>query len=276
MIMSGYSWAEVLSWLIGLLVLYEVLVYVIFTFGKKLTETKKKGFELDDGSGEETTESRIAKIDEMDDSSYENNEYYEISDELFAKDTGQRREEADEPIESDVGVNIDTGQVVETSPPLQNEEEDGDKNLPINVETESTTNTDEIEKNFEDAESDIFYSDNEIISINNDLFSVENVIQTDVLGDSVGADSGNVQNFTSELIETEVDKVNIEKKDINFEGCEPFDSFDFKSLSGELERIKEKSTQYVESLLNINDKEPKKHDSDQDYDETPEQEIDEE
>lgn len=274
--MSGYSWAEVLSWLIGLLVLYEVIVYVIFTFGKKLTETKKKGFELDDGSGEETTESRIAKIDEMDDSSYENNEYYEISDELFEKDTGQRREDADEPIESDVGLNIDTGQVVETSPPLQNEEEDGDKNLPINVETESTTNTDEIEKNFEDAESDIFYSDNEIISINNDLFSVENVIQTDVLGDSVGADSGNVQNFTSELIETEVDKVNIEKKDINFEGCEPFDSFDFKSLSGELERIKEKSTQYVESLLNINDKEPKKHDSDQDYDETPEQEIDEE
>lgn len=290
MLLSGLSWGEVLSWLIGLLVLYEVSVYVIFTYGKKLVGPSKKGFELDDGSGEESTEARIAQIDEMDEASYENIEFHDVGAEAYSEvqpedepvDEPRQETERAEPQVGEDGMyhsempDVDGGQETAEAKETQTEDEDDDDNdhLPTNVETESASDeVDEVKHNFELAEEDVFFSEEEIREMGHGLFSPENVIEADVLGDGDGANTRNVRNLAPELVETGDGIENKGKKRFTFEDSEPLPPLDYNSLKEDLNKNRSLSTQYVAQLQ---DREDKSEGSDRyeenSDDETPDQE----
>lgn len=85
MILSGYSWADVIPVILGGLVLYEIVVYVGFTYGKLIFGLRNKGYVLDDDYYyEESTERRIAEIDELDESAYDSIECIEVGDNSYS------------------------------------------------------------------------------------------------------------------------------------------------------------------------------------------------
>lgn len=286
MILSGYSWAEVLSWLIGLLVLYEVSVYVIFTYGKKLFGPPKKGFELDDGHSDESTESRIAHIDEMDDTAYENNEFKEIGENYFENDSGGGGDEITNspPIvktEPVLGSDQMYHSTVKDSPPEEGSEksnddeddsppDDEDDNLPQNIETKIVDEElTEIESNYEKAEG--LYDEETAADCS--LFSGNTVVKLDVLGDDDDSDSGYLPKSVEpiEKIDTEADF--IDQKDCTFE--EPYD------IADELESNKEKANSFTFSEDDEDEENEQKNvkrrvitnrESEHDADETPYQE----
>lgn len=287
MLLANYSWADILSWLIGILVLYEVTVYVIFTYGKKLFGSKKNGYELED-TDENSTESRIAKLDEMEDASYESNEYHVVDDEQFkpySEDDGesnnnpppQKEGGQTDRDENDDGLGED-GMYHSTLPDVSEEErkdsetdnnppqessnnedtppeddsgsdEDEDK-LPPNVETESPEDESEIEKNH--ADSEVYFTKKEFKEQTFGLFNDDNVADYDVLGSDDDADLGNVPNVGDVPVKIAESDNEVDSKNVNFDNCKKFDFPSDLDLEKELKNNQEKSFKYKSNLQNLN------------------------
>ena len=88
MIFSGCSTLEFFTWLIGLLVIYEVLVYVFFTYLKTPTNKNENRAWKNDFADDEETETEIERLNKLNEEAFNSieSETIEGFDEDFSDD----------------------------------------------------------------------------------------------------------------------------------------------------------------------------------------------
>lgn len=143
------SWVDFLPLAIGLLCIYEVIVWFLFKLKGSASKREKEEIKLDEG--DLTTEERIAKLEKLESNSYENIEIRTIDDSTtdYLEEESPVQLNAEEVITEKAGESQDYGVQVEDMAPEEGGEEEV---LPEHNETlQESEEIDELEENHSQA-----------------------------------------------------------------------------------------------------------------------------